>query len=451
MTPRALARFWWTFDEPVNASAYRRHGLGLTAVKFAGDAALVFAATGQVWTPLDYPHSLATLFSTTWSAAPAWLVPALAVWTLPFLWAGITLTVRRSVDSGWPAWYAFAFFVPYLNYALIVVLCLRRTRTAGVAAIGQPRLASSFARHASTAIAGGVAIGMAMIVLALPLSQHYGLALLFLTPFLMGAITGFLLNRDYHADGFETIWATLGTFALTGFATFATATDGAICILMAMPVVVPIGFFGAQCGREIARSNRRDPKPVLFAVVMLPLALTLEPAGAAGRILHEVRSAVDIAASPDVVWRHMIAFRPIAEPRDLVFRSGIAYPRSAHIEGAGVGAVRYCVFSTGAFVEPITGWEPGRRLTFDVTQAPPPLRELSIYSNVAPPHLNGYLRPRRGEFRLVKLDDGLTRLEGSTWYEIEMAPEGYWQLWSDYLIARIHRRVLDHIKRESES
>ena len=266
----------------------------------------------------------------------------------------------------------------------------------------------------------------------------------------MGAVTGFLLNRQYHADGFETIWVTLGTFALAGLITFAAALDGAVCILMAMPVVVPVGFFGAQVGREIARRGSGDVKPAISAILMLPLAMALEPAAATGRILHEVRSSIDIAAPPDVVWRHVIAFRPIAEPSDLVFRAGIAYPRSARIEGSGVGAVRYCVFSTGAFVEPITRWEPERRLTFDVTQAPPPLREFSVYPNVTPPHLNGYLRPRRGEFRLVPLEGGLTRLEGSTWYEIEMAPEGYWQLWSDSLIRRIHRRVLDHIKRESE-
>jgi hypothetical protein len=35
--------------------------------------------------------------------------------------------------------------------------------------------------------------------------------------------------------------------------------------------------------------------------------------------------------------------------------------------------VRYCVFSTGPFVEPITVWEPGRRLGFDVAQQPPPM------------------------------------------------------------------------------
>jgi Polyketide cyclase / dehydrase and lipid transport len=163
-----------------------------------------------------------------------------------------------------------------------------------------------------------------------------------------------------------------------------------------------------------------------------------------------VRSSVVIDAAPEAVWTQVIAFPPMPAPAELVFRLGIAYPRYARIEGTGVGATRYCVFSTGAFVEPITAWEPGRRLAFDVTRSPAPLRELTPYAHVAPPHLSGYLQPRRGEFRLVALPDGRTRLEGSTWYRLRMAPEGYWQLYSDYLIHRIHGRVLEHIKRQSE-
>jgi hypothetical protein len=60
------------------------------------------------------------------------------------------------------------------------------------------------------------------------------------------------------------------------------------------------------------------------------------------------------------------------------------------------------------------------------------------------------LRSRRGEFLLIALPSGQTRLEGRTWYEIEMGPEIYWQVWSDFLIHRIHDRVLEHIKFEAE-
>lgn len=191
--------------------------------------------------------------------------------------------------------------------------------------------------------------------------------------------------------------------------------------------------------------------PAISALLLLPISVALEPPNATGSVLREVQSSVVINAPPERVWPHVIAFKPIAEPVDFFSRLGIAYPRYARIEGTGVGAVRYCVFSTGAFVEPINEWEPGRRLGFNVASSPDPLRELSLYANLSPPHLHGYLESRRGEFRLIALADGRTRLEGSTWYEIKMAPHTYWQLWSDFLIHRIHHRVLQHIKVEVEA
>jgi hypothetical protein len=52
---------------------------------------------------------------------------------------------------------------------------------------------------------------------------------------------------------------------------------------------------------------------------------------------------------------------------------------------------------------------------------------------------------------LVRLPGGRTRLEGSTFYELAMAPQGYWAIWSDLLVHRIHQRVLEQIRRESEA
>ena len=46
--------------------------------------------------------------------------------------------------------------------------------------------------------------------------------------------------------------------------------------------------------------------------------------------------------------------------------------------------------------------------------------------------------------------DGRTRLEGSTWYTLDLGPSTYWALWSDALIHGIHGRVLEHIKGLSE-
>jgi hypothetical protein len=167
--------------------------------------------------------------------------------------------------------------------------------------------------------------------------------------------------------------------------------------------------------------------------------------------LREVRTVVEVDAPPSEVWRHVIAFSPLPAPTELIFRIGIAYPVAARIDGTGVGAVRHCEFSTGAFVEPIRAWEPGRRLAFDVSASPPPLRELSLYSRVTVPHLDGYFAARRGEFRLFPLSDGRTRLEGSTWYDLRLQPTAYWSVVAEFLVHRIHYRVLRHVRAQSEA
>lgn len=137
-------------------------------------------------------------------------------------------------------------------------------------------------------------------------------------------------------------------------------------------------------------------------------------------------------------------------PDEFLFKAGIAYPIRARIEGSGPGAVRYCDFSTGSFVEPITVWEQSRRLAFSVREQPVPLREFSPYGDIEPAHLHGYFVSTKGEFRLIDLGNGRTRLKGTTWYYQKLRPGFYWNLWSDRIIHTIHGRVLKHIKKEAE-
>ena len=167
-------------------------------------------------------------------------------------------------------------------------------------------------------------------------------------------------------------------------------------------------------------------------------------------VLYEVDDSVSIEAPAATVWHDVVSFSALAPPTEAMFRLGIAYPRRARIEGTGPGAIRRCEFSTGTFVEPITRWEAPRRLSFDITAQPVPLRELSPYGRIEPPHLVGYFRARRGEFRLADLPGGRTLLTGSTWYELDIEPRAYWAVYAHAIVSAIHRRVLGHIKRLSE-
>jgi uncharacterized membrane protein YhaH (DUF805 family) len=444
-----LLRFWFTFGSPVTATQYLEHGAALIAIKYATDMALVKLAGGGWWSPLDYMHSLSTLQNSTLAAAPPWLMPLLAVWSLPFLWIGITLSVRRAIDAGRSPWFALCFFVPYLNYTMIAAFCVLPSR-AEVAVKPEVPLRSDQIRYMN-AMLPGMLLGLVTLGLAVYYRNTYSAALFFATPFGVGALTAYVLNRYYLVSTKQTTQLVLLTLGALAGVLFIFGREGAICIAMAIPLSVVVGVMGGTVGRRIALAAHTSLRAAAMSMLVFPTAALMEPRANAGTTLHEVRSAVEIAAPAMTVWSQVVAFPPMPEPDTWFFRLGIAYPKYARIEGSGIGAVRYCVFSTGPFVEPITVWEPGRKLAFTVRSSPVPLRELTPYDNVMPPHLRGFLQSRQGEFRLIALPNGHTRLEGSTWYTLQMGPEGYWQLFGDYLIHRIHLRVLEHIKAQSES
>jgi hypothetical protein len=297
-------------------------------------------------------------------------------------------------------------------------------------------------------MAAGAGVGLAMLLVGVLWLDSYGLAVFMGTPFVIGLVTAYLLRRRYPATSREAHEVVVMTTLLVAGCAFAIGFEGLVCILMVAPLGLVVALMGGIVGRRLAELGEGPVRGAVLIAVLLPGSAALE-SGPPVSQLREVVSSVVIDAAPEVVWEGVVEFSPIPEPKSLLFRLGLAYPTHAEIRGEGVGAVRYCYFSTGPFVEPITVWEPGVRLSFDVVESPRPLEELTPW-DVAPPHLDGYLVSRRGEFRLVHLDDGRTRLEGSTWYEQRLRPEGYWVLFSDYVIGRIHRRVLEHIKAEAE-
>jgi uncharacterized membrane protein YhaH (DUF805 family)/putative flippase GtrA len=438
-----LLRFWFTFDEPVPRRAYLTHGAALMALKYVVDATLILAFAGRLWTPWDYLVTGADVAHSKLAGAPGALLPLLGLWTLPFLWIGLTMTLRRALDAGQSAWIALLFFVPVLNYLLMAVLCLLPKRPARSEASSPPRREGKLP-SALLSIAAGVGVDLGMFVLSVYGMRDYGLALFVGTPFVAGIIGAYIYNRRYAATERETMEMALLTTCIMVGVLFTVGYEGAICLAMALPLGMVIGVFGALVGRAIALRDDRSPWRSLLALVLLPPAMPLF-ARPVSEPLHEVRSAIEIDAPPELVWPHVLSFPVLPEPPALVRRMGIAYPLRARIEGSGAGAVRYCEFSTGPFVEPIRVWDTARRLSFDVVQSPPPLREWSPYIGVAPPHLDGFFQARRGEFRLVRLPGNRTRLEGSTWYELRIAPEAYWGVFADLIVGRIHHRVLEHI------
>jgi uncharacterized membrane protein YhaH (DUF805 family) len=453
--PGYLFRLWFGLREPVGQAAYAISGFGLMSFKYLVEAAVVYLFTFKAYPPWEFINPLISVRQKYFGApAPEWLPWAFVLWSLPFLWVAVSMSVRRTVDAGKNAWLGLWIFVPIVNLAMMIYLSL-------LPSISNPRVDLSedlrfrepLIEHRLTSALLGIAasalICITMVSLCVYLIQDYGAALFMGTPIVMGATSAYIYNRPYLRGVFSSIMVAELSIFLSGLILLLFAFEGIICLAMLLPIAGAMAILGALIGVMIASIQPQQTITLLIPISLLPIM-----AGAESRVRelpeYEVLTTIDIDAPPERVWPNVVGFSDLEDPPSWYFQLGVAYPKRATIVGTGVGAVRHCEFSTGPFVEPITAWEQPNRLAFDVQSQPPPMHELSPYRHVHPPHLDGYLRCKRGEFRLIDLHDGRTRLEGRTWYEYEIFPQSYWTLWTDMLIHRIHQRVLSHIKKLSE-
>jgi hypothetical protein len=376
----------------------------------------------------------------------------------PFVWVGVVLTMKRLRSAHLPAPLVALFFVPFLNLLFFLLLCLLpardplATETRG-GLVATRIVPESAVGSAAISLLVTVPVGMGMYWLGVNVLQNYGWGLFVAVPFTMGFGAALIYGLRQRRSLKSCVGVGCLSAALLGFALLALALEGVGCLIMAMPITLPLAAFGGACGYLVQRGRwvgGEAPAYLGLLLVFVPGVQWLEHVAARQAPTLVVQSSIDIQAPPETVWKQVIAFTEIPPPEEWFFRAGIAYPIRAEMLGSGPGAERHCVFSTGAFVEPIEVWDEPRLLKFSVTSNPPPMEEWSPYSHIEPPHLRGFLVSEEGQFLLTPLPDGGTRLEGTTWYRHGLWPTRYWQLWSDAIIHQIHMRVLKHIKDEAE-
>jgi hypothetical protein len=274
----------------------------------------------------------------------------------------------------------------------------------------------------------------------------YGLTIFVVFPVLLGGLASWVFRpaNAGQAAGFGAlaVMVAVGSLLIVGL-------EGVICIVMTLPLALPLGALGALLVYRAESSGLATGGGLAMLLLLPPASFTWDVQ--ARPQVFEVRTAIAIAASPEQVWKHVVTFSELPEPQEWFFRAGLAYPKRARIEGSGVGAIRYCEFSTGPFVEPIEVWSEPHLLRFRVTENPAPMNEWSPYARILPKHLHGYLISRQGQFQLTRLPGNRTLLEGTTWYQHGLWPADYWRWWSHAIIHRIHWRVLDHIRALAEA
>src|SRR6185437_2413275 len=110
----------FSWDGRIGRARYLATGVLLLAVKHNLDR-LLAAMFGYQWGPFHYwvfePEGIKDL-----RPEDALFYVGLIALSLPFIWMGTVLTLRRLRDAGLPLWLVMVFFVPFLNLIFFVIL-----------------------------------------------------------------------------------------------------------------------------------------------------------------------------------------------------------------------------------------------------------------------------------------------------------------------------------------
>ena len=307
-------------------------------------------------------------------------------------------------------------------------------------------------RYTTIAVIGGTILAIFAIgAIGIEFLGDYGVTVFILIPLLIGFLPPFVIGRLRNITLSNAYKYSFGTLGLVILCLLAFAFEGVICILMALPPALFLTWVGSYVGYALSKKGNSTTNSITILVLALSSvgSMSFDHTQVNDQLIA-VKTTVVIDAPIETVWNNVVTFDTIAQPTDWLFKTGIAYPTHATIKGSGNGAVRYCNFTTGSFVEPITNWQEPTLLQFDVEKQPAPMNEFNPFWDIHPKHLDGYFVSHRGQFRLTPMGTNRTKLEGTTFYTLDIMPQFYWQMWSDFIIHRIHLRVLNHIKKESE-
>jgi hypothetical protein len=454
----------WRWDGKVSRGTYALFGICGLATKHNLDRFIAyrFGFRWGVWNYLD-PLERAAQFSPL-SGSEKKFLAILLITALPFIWIGITMTVKRLRDAGQPLWLTLLFFAPVINLLFFAILIALPTQQAGLSPDFQgksgtrpisPYWPTTRTGSAAAAVVITALLGVVVTWGALRFVGNYGLTLFISLPFVMGYLAVLIYSRTQETDSGDVLGVVSLSLLLTGLGITAIAVEGIVCLLMAAPIAWLVAMFGGLLAMLIhGRANSPQATPSMFAVMLvsLPVLLGVEHAAPPPLPRFQVHTTFEIAAPPEAVWKRLIEFPPLATATEWPFRLGIAYPIEARIKGEGLTADRECRFSTGSFKEPILVWEPGNHFAFSVADEPLLMKETSPYENIRVRHLEDHdFQPERADFVLVRLPNGGTRLEGTTTYQNKMWPGMYWRLWTDAIIHSIHNRVFNHVKTLAET
>ena len=244
----------------------------------------------------------------------------------------------------------------------------------------------------------------------------------FILPIALGVITLYFANTESQSSWAYRIFMPWATASLCLLLSFVTGMEGTICLIMAVPIYLPLASLGGIIGGAF------------FTVYNA----------------NKVNTSILINAPSEIVWSQITRIPKITEPQESFFYTmGFPRPVEATLSYEGVGGIREAKFEKGLmFLETITDWEKEKKLTFKIRSEPvnTPLTTLDSHVVVG----GRYFDTLIGQYEIERISANQTRLHLFSRYRLSTRFNFYAEVWSDFLMRDIQQNILRVIRSRSE-
>jgi small basic protein len=269
------------------------------------------------------------------------------------------------------------------------------------------------------------------------------------------AVVGFLAVRPTTRPGwsfaiFFPWFPTLVVALITGIIGY----EGAICIVMALPILLVNSSIGGLIALYLDRRRQGRGAGVTATALVLPFLF----GAIEGRIPERyeyrlVESRIDVAAPAHAVWREIVSVREIGEQEmpghPLFLRMGFPRPLSAEIDREAVGGIRRARFAGGVlFLETVTDLAVDSLLSFKIAA-----QTDSIPPTTLDPHVTiggPYFDVLQGTYTIERLGVDSVRLHLQSRLRVSTHFNWYAALWADAVMGSIQRNILGVERQRAE-
>ncbi len=278
------------------------------------------------------------------------------------------------------------------------------------------------------------------------------IAFLVLGPLVLGFLSIYPVERARHVNQARwllqpwiPVWVTCAITALLKL-------EGAICIIMLLPIAMVLSSIGGVLGGLLARFTKAHPGTVACLAALPFLLAPAETYLHPPTNIRIVENTILIHATPANVWQQIQSVPPIA-PSELkpTWTHAIGFPRpiAAQLSHPGVGGVRTASFERGlVFYETVTDWQPAHQLSFTIKAdtAHIPATTLDEHVTIGGP----YFDVLDGTYRIEPLPNNTVRLHLTSHQRLTTDVNSYVSLWTDAIMSNLQTSILQVIQHRCE-